>query len=114
MAGGLALDPLLAPSAQPVVTPAGGQRPVQRFVVHPGQDEHLSGVVLLGDRGDEPVRVALEPGGDRGVQRGRADGTLRHSWPPLVTPRSYEVAAGRGAGKLAPAPPPRPRRTIAG
>src|SRR5690348_6587571 len=137
MPRGLALDPVLTAAARPVGTPAGGQRPVQRLIVHPGQHEHLSGVVLLGDRGDQPVRVALEPGGDRGVQRGRADGTLRHTWPPLVIPRSYESwpggdpleppraqgpgsfvtgpwAADRAAGSFAPAPPPHPRRTIAG
>src|SRR6185369_6079000 len=68
MARGLTLDPVLLPAAGPVGAPPGGQRAVQRFVVHPAQHQHLAGVVLLGDGRDEPGRVALEPRGYLGVE----------------------------------------------
>ena len=48
--------PVLLPAARPVGAPAGGQRAVQRLIVHPAEHEHLTGVVLLGDGGDQPVR----------------------------------------------------------
>src|SRR4051794_21671946 len=49
--GGLALHPVLAPAARPVGGPARGQGAAQRLVVHPGDHEHLTGVVLLDDGG---------------------------------------------------------------
>src|SRR3712207_8864366 len=45
--GGLPLHPVLAPAARPVGGPAAGQGAAQRLVVHPGDHEHLTGVVLL-------------------------------------------------------------------
>ena len=56
-------------AARPVGRPAGGERAVQRLVVHPGQHEHLAGVVLLDDGGHEPVGVAPQTGGDGRVER---------------------------------------------
>ena len=41
----------------------------QRLVVHPAEHQHLAGVVLLHDRGDQAVGVALEARGDGGVER---------------------------------------------
>ena len=55
VAGGLALDPVLLARAAPERRPAGGQRAVQRLVVHPAEHQHLAGVVLLHDRGHQPV-----------------------------------------------------------
>src|SRR3712207_2831773 len=46
--GGLPLHPVLPPAARPVGGPAGGEGTAQRLVVHPGDHEHLTGVVLLG------------------------------------------------------------------
>ena len=51
VAGGLALDPVLLARAAPERRPPGGQRAVQRLVVHPAEHQHLAGVVLLHDRG---------------------------------------------------------------
>src|SRR5436305_6231990 len=58
----LTLDPVAAPAARPVRGPPRRQRTAQRLVVHPRQHQHLAGVVLLHDRGDEPGRIAREPG----------------------------------------------------
>ena len=55
-------------AAGPVGRAAGGQRAAQRLVVHPAEHEHLAGVVLLHDRGDEALGVALEPRGDGRVE----------------------------------------------
>src|SRR5918997_6067383 len=68
--GGLALHPVLAPAARPVGGPAGGQGAVQRLVVHPGDHEHLTGVVLLDDGGDQPGGVAAQQRGDGGGEGG--------------------------------------------
>src|SRR3954452_19705439 len=68
--GGLALHPVLAPAAGPVGGPPGGKGAVQRLVVHPGEHEHLSGVVLLDDGGDQPRRVAAQQRGDPRVEGG--------------------------------------------
>src|SRR3984957_4604266 len=72
VAGALALDPVLLAAARPVRAAAGGERAVQRLVVHPGDHQHLAGVVLLRYRGHQAVGVALEPGGDLRVQIRRA------------------------------------------
>ena len=68
VAGGVALAPVLLPAARPEGHPALGQGAAQRLVVHPAEHEHLAGVVLLDDRGDEPVRVPLEARGDGRVE----------------------------------------------
>src|SRR5438128_1931293 len=67
---GLALDPVLLPTAAPVGAAAGRQRAVQRLVVHPPDHQHLTGVPLLGHRANEAGVVALEALGDLWVQRG--------------------------------------------
>src|SRR5215470_4278508 len=95
MAGGFPLDPVLAAAARPVGAPAGRQRAVQRLVVHPGEHEHLAGVVLLGDGGHKAVGVSLEPDSDLGVKRRRPDGlayralTARHSPDPTEQQGAY-------------------------
>ena len=66
---------------------------MQRLVVHPAEHQHLAGVVLLGDGGDQAVGAALEPGGDRGVEVGLA-GRLR-SCPPFC-----RAAVGRRRGRM--------------
>src|SRR3712207_7184563 len=65
--GGLPLHPVLAPAARPVGGPAGGEGAAQRLVVHPRDHEHLAGVVLLDDGGDQT-------GGGRGAGRGGPGG----------------------------------------
>src|ERR671921_1078400 len=77
--GGLALHPVLAPAARPVGGPAGGEGAVQRLVVHPGDHEHLTGVVLLDDGGDETGGVAAQECCDRGVQGGLGGGDGGHA-----------------------------------
>src|SRR5690606_21737689 len=79
--GGLALDPVLLPGAAPVGGAARREGAVQRLVVHPPEHQHLPAVVLLHDRGHQPVGGAAEPVGDGGVeghsptiQRGRRVG----------------------------------------
>src|SRR3954454_2304317 len=69
VAGGLPLDPVLAAAARPVRRPPGRERAAQRLVVHPGEHQHLAGVVLLDDGGDEAGRVAAQQRRDRGVER---------------------------------------------
>src|SRR6266568_3869383 len=68
MTGHLALDPVLLPAARPVGAAAGRQRAVQRLVVHPAEHQHLAGVELLRDRGEQPGRVPLQPGRDPRVE----------------------------------------------
>src|SRR3954447_8875689 len=75
VAGGLALHPVLAPAARPVGGPARGEGAAQRLVVHPGQHQHLSGVVLLDDGGHEPGGVVLQQSGDLRVEPGGRGGT---------------------------------------
>ena len=67
---GLALHPVLAAAARPVGRPAGGEGAVQRLVVHPGEHEHLAGVVLLHHGGHQARGVAAQQRGDRGVECG--------------------------------------------
>ena len=45
---------------------------MQRLVVHPADHQHLAGVVLLDDGGDESVGVALEARREVGVEGGHA------------------------------------------
>ena len=72
-------DPVLLAAARPVGAAAGGERAVQRLVVHPAEHQHLAGVVLLGDGGDEAVGAALEAGGDLGVEAAGAGGRAGHA-----------------------------------
>ena len=92
----LALHPVLAPAARPVGGPAGGQGAVQRLVVHPGEHQHLAGVVLLDDGGDQAGGVAAQQRGDRGVE-----GRDRRTCRPVSRTRRQ---AGR-SGSVEPAPP---------
>src|ERR671916_2904382 len=74
VSGGLPLHPVLAPAARPVSGPAGGEGAAQRLVVHPRDHEHLTGVVLLDDGGDQTGGGAGggggRPGGPGGPRRG--------------------------------------------
>src|SRR4051812_34975049 len=65
---GLALHPEPAPAAGEVRRAPGGQGEVQCLVVHPGHHENLAGPLALRHRAHQPVGVALESLGDRGVQ----------------------------------------------
>src|SRR5690606_26574781 len=49
MAGRVALAPVLSAGAGPEGHAAAGEGATQRLVVHPGEHEHLAGVVLLDD-----------------------------------------------------------------
>ena len=60
----------------------GRQRAAQRLVVHPAEHQHLAGVVLLHDRGHQPVGGALEPGGDGGVEGGHSAPVSRVAGQP--------------------------------
>nr|BFF24416.1 hypothetical protein GCM10025732_23810 [Glycomyces mayteni] len=55
--GGLALDPVRAAAARPVGGLPGGEGAPERLRVHPREHEHFARVVLLRDRGHEPVGV---------------------------------------------------------
>jgi uncharacterized protein (TIGR03085 family) len=68
MTGRVALAPVVLAASTPVGDPTGGQRAVQGLVIHPADHQHLSGVPLLGDRGEQPVDVALEPRGHLWVE----------------------------------------------
>ena len=60
LARGLALTPQPAPAAAEVADAAGGERLGHRLAVHPGQHQHLAGVVLLGDSGHQAVGVEAD------------------------------------------------------
>src|SRR5690606_23440956 len=68
VSGSLPLDPVLLATAGPVRRPTRRQGAMKSLVIHPPEHQHLAGVVLLGDRRHQPVSVALEPGGDGGVE----------------------------------------------
>src|ERR1700733_3202096 len=89
VAGALALDPVLLTAGGPDRAAAGGERAVQRLVVHPGDHQPLAGVVLLRHRRHQAVGVALEPGRDLRVQIRRAD---------RVCHRRHLFVSGSGAG----------------
>lgn len=74
--GRVPLHPVLLAAAGPVGAAAGGQGAVQGLVVHPAEHEHLTGVVLLGDGRDQPVRGTLEALGDGGVETAGAGDVL--------------------------------------
>ena len=74
---------------------------MQRLVVHPGEHQHLTGVVLLDDGGDQPGGVAAQQRGDRRVEGGTAD--MASSLPRRPgasgggrTRRLLRTSAGRG------------------
>src|SRR5690242_19651512 len=70
VAAGVALAPVLLAAAGPEGHAALGEGAAQRLVVRAAVHQHLAGVVLLDDRGDQAVRVALEAVGDGGVEDG--------------------------------------------
>src|SRR3954453_22770872 len=120
VSGGLALHPVLAAAARPVRRPACRQGAVQRLVVHPREHEHLAGVVLLDDGGDQPRGVAAQQRGDlRGevALGGVLDGGHAADCPCCGPPRGPPVSARRrtSAGRCPAAPvrgrPPARRRT---
>src|SRR5262245_18405007 len=49
----LALAPEFVARGTEVAGPAGAQRLFVRLAIHPGHHQHLAGVGVLGDRGDE-------------------------------------------------------------
>src|SRR5690349_19192109 len=67
------LAPVLLTAARPEGHAALGEGPAQRLVVHPAEHQHLAAVVLLDDRGDQAMGVALEAVGDGGVEGGRGN-----------------------------------------
>src|SRR5262245_17351249 len=66
--GSLAFDPVLLPAARPVCAAAGGERAMQRLIVHPPQHQHFTGVVLLCDGREQAGRVALQPRRDPRIE----------------------------------------------
>ena len=56
VSAGVALAPVLLPAARPEGHPALGEGAAQRLGVHVAEHQHLAGVVLLDDRGQQPVR----------------------------------------------------------
>src|SRR4029079_19190676 len=80
VARGLPLHPVLTARPAPERRPPGGQRAVQRLVVHPAQHQHLAGVVLLHHGRDQAGGVAREPCGDGGVEPGTR---VHHSSIPV-------------------------------
>src|SRR5699024_10406750 len=67
-----AFHPVLTAAARPIGGGSRGEGAVQCLVVHPGEHEHLPRVVLLHDRGDQAVLVALQARGDVGGEVGDA------------------------------------------
>src|SRR5699024_35938 len=68
VAGLLALDPHPPARAGEIAALAGGQRAGERRIVHPGHHQHRPGRPVLGDRADQAVGVAFEPGRDVRVE----------------------------------------------
>src|SRR4051794_28069138 len=111
--GGLSLPPVLLAAARPVGGPAGAEGAVQRLVVHPGDHQHLAGVVLLDDGGDEPRGIAAQQRGDRRVQLGVGGGSghvpIVPSGPvPAVSPRPRSPRPRSPRARTPRARPPRP------
>lgn len=80
VAAGVAFAPVFLAGAGPEGDAAAGEGAVQGFVIHPAEHEHVFGVVLLNDGGEEAVLVAFEAGCDGSVQGGRACGVLSGVW----------------------------------
>src|SRR5580704_16724277 len=97
--GRVSLDPVLLAAARPVGAPAGGERAMQRLVVHPAEHQHLTGVVLLGDGRYQPVRIPLQPRGDLRVEPGLADpdpgGLVARAHVSSLTCRRSRLTAGQ-------------------
>src|SRR6476659_1581079 len=105
----VALAPVLAPAAGPEGHPPLGKGPPQRLVVHPAEHEHLAGVVLLDDRGDQAAVVALEARGNGGVEGRRRVGGHGAILPcAAAAPRA--VSAGPSVSDPAATPRRRARR----
>src|SRR3954453_22447722 len=102
VSGGLALHPVLAAAARPVRRPACRQGAVQRLVVHPREHEHLTGVVLLDDGGDQPRRIAAQERGDLGGQSVLDGG---HAADCPCRPPGASSAGQRGASNQRRPPP---------
>src|SRR4051794_27838770 len=124
----LPLHPVLAPAARPVGGAAGGQGPVQRLVVHPGEHQHLTGVVLLDHRGHQAGGVAAQQLGDDGVEgrdrghgpslphRGQGPVGLPNQRRPGPTTTMARPTSGAAANTIAnaakPAPGPSPGMSL--
>ena len=71
VAGGVALTPVFLAAARPEGDASLNEGAAQRFPVHPAEHEHLVGVPLLDDRGQQPGVVehrGVELIGEFGVQ----------------------------------------------
>ena len=75
VAARVALAPVLLAAAAPERDPSGGQRAVQRLVVHPADHQHLAGVVLLDDGADQAVAGRASARADTSGAEGDCDGT---------------------------------------
>ena len=82
VAGRVALAPVLLTGSRPEGDAALGERAAHRLAVHPAEHEHLAGVLLLDDRGQQPVGVEGRP-----VERRAARG------PGLLVELEFLVAA---------------------
>ena len=60
LAGGLALAPQRLPRARPIAGAPFRERKPHRLAIHPGEHQDFAGIVLLRDRGYEPVRAELD------------------------------------------------------
>ena len=68
MAGGVALAPVFLTGTGPEGHAPGGERAAQSLIVHVADHQHLVGVVLLHDCGDQTFGIAPEARGDAGVE----------------------------------------------
>lgn len=74
MPAGLTFDPVLLSASGKIGGSSGGQRAMQRFVIHPANHQYRPGVPLLHDGRHQAGGIALQPGGDRWVETSLARG----------------------------------------
>jgi hypothetical protein len=70
VAGGVALAPVLGTGPRVERHAAAGQGAPEGLLVHPAEHEHLEGVVLLHDGGDEAGGILLQRVGDGRIEGG--------------------------------------------
>ena len=104
VAGRLALPPECPPRAGPEMAAARAQRRLERLPVHPGDHQHLAGLRLLHDGGDEPVGVPAEIRSAHGSSRTGTPRSRRYSLglrdgvPAEVEDRGHERGVGLALG----------------
>jgi len=59
VSGRFAFDPQALPRSAPIGRPAGFHRRLQGLSIHPGQHQNLVGFHILGDGGDQAVRIEV-------------------------------------------------------